>query len=172
MPDQWKTLKEWPELVLDRLADAGVARITLNRPEKRNSWNRALCHAFLESLDIIRADKELKIVITRGAGTVYSSGLDLTFLREVSNGPMLDWDRPNLTIQIAEDIRVVQGGLRPDDVPHALPLETRSTVLRRRRMAVLWGTTRPACMSSSPRLIPSTIASSRSTKLAIASPAR
>src|SRR5262249_46791603 len=63
------------------------------------------CHAFLESLDIIRADKELKIVITRGAGTLYSSGLDLTFLREVSNGPMLDWDRPNLTIQIAEDIR-------------------------------------------------------------------
>jgi hypothetical protein len=28
---------EWPELILDRLADAGVARITLNRPEKRNS---------------------------------------------------------------------------------------------------------------------------------------
>jgi len=105
MPDQWKTLKEWPELFLDRLADAGVARITLNRPEKRNSWNRALCHAFLESLDIIRADRELKIVITRGAGPLYSSGLDLTFLREVSNGPMLDWDRPNLTIQIAEDIR-------------------------------------------------------------------
>src|SRR5215467_10806370 len=105
MPDQWNILKEWPELILDRLADAGVARITLNRPEKRNSWNRALCHAFLESLDIIRADKELKIVITRGAGPLYSSGLDLTFLREVSNGPMLDWDRPNLTIQIAEDIR-------------------------------------------------------------------
>ena len=32
MSDQWKTLKEWPELILDRLTDAGVARITLNRP--------------------------------------------------------------------------------------------------------------------------------------------
>src|SRR5215467_15129382 len=106
MPDQWNILKEWPELILDRLADAGVARITLNRPEKRNAWNRPLCHAFLESLDIIRADRELKIVITRGAGPLYSSGLDLTFLREVSNGPLLDWDRPNLTIQIAEALRV------------------------------------------------------------------
>src|SRR5246127_3906044 len=105
MADQWKTLKEWPELILDRLEDAGVARITLNRPDKRNRWNRALCNAFLESLDIIRADKELKVVITRGAGPVYSSGLDLTFLREVSNGPLLDWDRPNLTIQIAEALR-------------------------------------------------------------------
>ena len=107
MSDTWTKLKEWPELYLDRLDDAGVARITLNRPDKRNCWNRPLCNAFLESLDIIRADKELKIVITRGAGKVYSSGLDLTFLREVSNGPMLDWDRPNLTIQIAEDIRAL-----------------------------------------------------------------
>src|SRR5215475_9023240 len=72
---------------------------------RTDSWTRALCNAFLESLDIIRADKELKIVITRGAGTVYSSGLDLGFLREVSNGPLLDWDRPNLTIQIAENLR-------------------------------------------------------------------
>src|SRR5262249_491421 len=105
MSETWTILKEWPELILDRLADEGVARITLNRPEKRNCWNRPLCDAFLESLDIIRADKELKVVITKGAGSVYSSGLDLTFLREVSNGPLLDWDRPNLTIQIAEGIR-------------------------------------------------------------------
>src|SRR5215475_5454272 len=105
MSDQWIKLKEWPELILERLEGAGVARITLNRPDKRNCWNRPLCEAFLSSLDLVRADKELKVVITRGAGICYSSGLDLSFLREVSNGPLLDWDRPNLTIQIAEDIR-------------------------------------------------------------------
>jgi enoyl-CoA hydratase/carnithine racemase len=104
--DSWAKLKEWPELILERLEGAGVARIILNRPDKRNCWNRPLCLAFLESLDIIRADKELKVVITKGAGSVYSSGLDLNFLREVSNGPLLDWDRPNLTIQIAEAVRV------------------------------------------------------------------
>src|ERR1700730_6719237 len=102
----WQTLKEWPELILERLADTGVARIILNRPDNRNRWNRPLCLAFIEALDIIRADKELKVVVTKGAGTVYSSGLDLNFLREVSNGPLLDWDRPNLTIQIAEAVRV------------------------------------------------------------------
>jgi enoyl-CoA hydratase/carnithine racemase len=106
MADVWKNLKTWPELLLERLDDAGVARIVLNRPEKRNCWNRPLCVAFLESLELIRADKELKVVITKGAGAVFSSGLDLNFLREVSNGPLLDWDRPNLTIQIAEAIRV------------------------------------------------------------------
>jgi len=106
MPDTWKIIKQWPELILDRLEDAGVARITLNRPDKRNCWNRPMCHAFTEALDIIRADKELKIVITRGAGKVFSTGLDLTFLREFSNGPMPDWDRPTATMQLAEAIRV------------------------------------------------------------------
>jgi len=52
MADTWQTIKEWPELILERLDDAGVARIVLNRPDKRNCWNRALCNAFLESLDI------------------------------------------------------------------------------------------------------------------------
>src|ERR1700732_4453118 len=103
--DSWQKLKEWPELILERLAGAGVARIILNRPDKRNCWNRPLCLAFMEALEIIRADKELKVVISKGAGTVYSSGLDLNFLREVSNGPLLDWDRPNLTIAIAEAVR-------------------------------------------------------------------
>ena len=105
MADVWQTLKQWPELLLERLADAGVARIVLNRPEKRNCWNRPLCKAFLEALEIVRSDKEFKVIITKGAGPVYSSGLDLGFLREVSNGPLLDWDRPNLTIQIAENLR-------------------------------------------------------------------
>src|ERR1022692_2128964 len=96
--DTWAKLKEWPELILERLEGAGGARIVPNKPDKRNCWKRPPCLAFLESLDIIRADKELKVVITKGAGKVYSSGLDLNFLREVSNGPLLDWDRPNLTV--------------------------------------------------------------------------
>lgn len=101
----WVEIKRWPELLLERMGDAGVARIVLSRPDKRNCWNRPMCEAYLESLDIIRADKSLKAVITKGAGAAFSSGLDLTFLREVSNGPLLDWDRPNLTIQIAEAVR-------------------------------------------------------------------
>ncbi len=105
MAQSWRRLGEWPELVLERLDDAGVARITLNRPDKRNCWNQPLCVAFLEALDFIRADSELKVVISRGAGPAYSSGLDLNFLREISSGPPPDWDRPSLTIQIAEALR-------------------------------------------------------------------
>jgi len=105
MADKWIVDKEWPELILERLEDAGVARITLNRPEKRNALNEALVEAFFESLEIIRADRDIKAVITRGAGKVYSAGLDLHFLRNVSNAGLLDWDRPTPTIQLAEALR-------------------------------------------------------------------
>jgi enoyl-CoA hydratase/carnithine racemase len=105
MTHNWIMMKEWPELVLERLEGDGVARIILNRPEKRNCLNEALVEAFFESLEIIRADRDLKVVITKGAGKVFSSGLDLNFLRSVSDGPLLDWDRPTPTIQLAEAVR-------------------------------------------------------------------
>ena len=105
MPDTWRQLKAWPELVLERLEDAGVARVVLNRPHKRNAWTAALVEAFFEALEIVRADRELKAVITKGAGSCFSSGLDLHFLKTVSSGPLLDWDRPTLTIRLAEAIR-------------------------------------------------------------------
>ena len=105
MADKWIVNKEWPDLILERLEDAGVARITLNRPEKRNALNEALVEAFFESLEIIRADRDIKAGVTRGAGKVYSAGLDLHFLRNVSNEGLLDWDRPTPTIQLAEALR-------------------------------------------------------------------
>mgnify|MGYP001275969238 FL=1 len=105
MADKWIVIKEWPDLILERLEDAGVARITLNRPEKRNALNETIVEAFFESLEIIRADRDIKAVVTRGAGKVYSAGLDLHFLRNVSNDGLLDWDRPTPTIQLAEALR-------------------------------------------------------------------
>ena len=89
MPDKWITIREWPELILERLEDAGVARVVLNRPERRNALNGALAQAFLTALDEhIRPDPELKVVVTKGNGPVFSSGLDLYYLREQSRVPI------------------------------------------------------------------------------------
>jgi len=105
MAETWRTLKEGPELVLDRLEDAGVARVTLNRPERRNAINGALAEAFLAALEEIRGDPGLKAMITRGAGPTFCSGLDLHYLRAVSKPPPGDWDRPTLTIRLAQALR-------------------------------------------------------------------
>jgi enoyl-CoA hydratase/carnithine racemase len=104
MADTWRTLKQWPELILERLEDAGVARVVLNRPDRRNCLNEALVMAWFEALDIVRADRDIKAVITKGAGICFSSGLDLHFLRKVSEEPR-DWDRPTPTVQMAEALR-------------------------------------------------------------------
>jgi enoyl-CoA hydratase/carnithine racemase len=107
MPDTWKKLKEWPDVYLERLEDAGVARIVWNKPEKRNSLTQAMMDGAFEALEIIRADLELKVVITKGEGNVYSSGLNLQFLRGQSHGYNRgkDWDRPGPTIEFTEAIR-------------------------------------------------------------------
>ena len=104
MADEWVRLKDWQDLILERLDGAGVARITLNRPERRNCWNRSMLDACFEALEIVREDKELKAVITRGAGTSFSSGLDLAYLRTIQ-GEERDWDRPPRNFQLTEGIR-------------------------------------------------------------------
>jgi enoyl-CoA hydratase/carnithine racemase len=105
MPDTWLPLKTWPELYLERLAGGGVARIVLNRPEKKNSLTGELLGAWFEALDIIRADRELKVVITKGAGTAFSSGMYLPYLKEVSK-VVPDWDLSHPNIRLTEALRV------------------------------------------------------------------
>jgi enoyl-CoA hydratase/carnithine racemase len=105
MADSWVTIKEWPELRLERLSDAGVARIVLNRPEKKNSLNGEIFAAFFASLELVRADRELKILITKGEGGCYSSGFYLPFLRAHSHEGLADWDRPRTMDRLAEELR-------------------------------------------------------------------
>jgi enoyl-CoA hydratase/carnithine racemase len=53
-----------------------VARLTLNRPEKRNALSLALMTEAIEALDAI-AESEAQVVVLEGAGPVFSSGHDL-----------------------------------------------------------------------------------------------
>jgi enoyl-CoA hydratase/carnithine racemase len=102
MADAWKKMKDWPEVYLERMEDAGVARIVLNRPEKRNAQTGTLVASVFEALEIIRADLGLKVVITKGAGTSFSAGLDLRFLEFLDHEPLRDFDRPAITTRMVE----------------------------------------------------------------------
>jgi enoyl-CoA hydratase len=57
--------------------ERGRARITLNRPEKRNALSLALLTEMSEALWEADADREVHSVILRGAGTCFSAGYDL-----------------------------------------------------------------------------------------------
>jgi methylglutaconyl-CoA hydratase len=54
-----------------------VTTLTLNRPDRRNALDIDLLEQFCAGLDAAEADPVQRIVILRGAGTVFCSGLDL-----------------------------------------------------------------------------------------------
>jgi enoyl-CoA hydratase/carnithine racemase len=64
----------------------GVATLLLNRPEKRNALDRALMDAIAAALDAVRDDPEVRVLVMRGAGPVFSSGIDHGLLLEVFQG--------------------------------------------------------------------------------------
>lgn len=56
---------------------AGVAEITLNRPEKRNALDRASIALLTEELRRCAADPAVRVVQITGAGQVFCAGADL-----------------------------------------------------------------------------------------------
>ncbi|MFN8559353.1 MAG: enoyl-CoA hydratase-related protein [Dehalococcoidia bacterium] len=55
----------------------GVATVTMNRPEKRNALNDAMLDGMVETFDRLDADRSVRVVLVRGAGMSFCSGLDL-----------------------------------------------------------------------------------------------
>ena len=62
-------------LAVDR--DAGIARITINRPEKRNSYDASMRERIGAYLDDIALDDDIKVVLLRGEGGTFSAGADM-----------------------------------------------------------------------------------------------
>ena len=56
---------------------AGIATLTLHRPEKKNALSIALRDALADQLDRLAALDELKVLIITGAGDTFSAGFDL-----------------------------------------------------------------------------------------------
>lgn len=63
--------------------DAGIATITLNRPEKRNAISTQMIEDLLEALDRCEHPTTRAVVIT-GAGKAFCSGMDLDSLRALA----------------------------------------------------------------------------------------
>lgn len=61
----------------------GVATLTLDRPDKRNALDSALMRSIAAALDAVRDDPSVRVVVLRGRGPVFSSGIDHNFLLEV-----------------------------------------------------------------------------------------
>jgi methylglutaconyl-CoA hydratase len=64
--------------------EGALARITLNRPEKRNALNAAVIAGLKENLRRAVEDERVRVVVITGAGKDFCSGADLSALQQIA----------------------------------------------------------------------------------------
>lgn len=65
----------WDTIRFER--EGGMAVITLNRPDKLNSFNETMHREFRAALDEVEADEAIRAVVVTGAGKGFCAGQDL-----------------------------------------------------------------------------------------------
>lgn len=61
--------------------DAGVATLTLNRPDQFNSLSEELLGELQQALDVVAKDRSVRAVVIAGAGKAFCAGHDLKQMR-------------------------------------------------------------------------------------------
>lgn len=74
-------------VLVERSADR-VAHVVLNRPERRNALTGPLADQLGDALEALNKDDEVTVIVIRGAGNAFCSGLDL---KEFAQDPQPDW---------------------------------------------------------------------------------
>jgi enoyl-CoA hydratase len=64
-------------VLLERDRDAGIATVTLNNPERRNSYDPPMREQLGRYLEELADDDDIKVVLLRGEGGVFSTGADM-----------------------------------------------------------------------------------------------
>jgi 2-(1,2-epoxy-1,2-dihydrophenyl)acetyl-CoA isomerase len=67
------------ERVLVEIA-GGIGTVTLNRPEKLNALDRALCDDLREALALLTRSDAVRVIVITGAGRAFCAGADLGVL--------------------------------------------------------------------------------------------
>jgi methylglutaconyl-CoA hydratase len=70
--------------------EGAVARITLNRPDKRNALNDALIAGIKDGLRQASADERVRVIVISGAGKDFCSGADLSALQKIAGASVSD----------------------------------------------------------------------------------
>lgn len=82
------------QTILVEISDAGVMTVTLNRPDKLNAFNDAMCLEFSKLWSEIRCDDAIRAVVLTAAGDrAFCTGVDVTE-RLDDESPFLDRAQP------------------------------------------------------------------------------
>ena len=63
----WSEFKSYEDILFHK-SDEGIARIAINRPEKRNAFRPQTVDELIDAFDIVRNDETIGVVLFTGAG--------------------------------------------------------------------------------------------------------
>lgn len=66
-----------PRVVLEKDAATHIARITLNQPKKKNCYDPPMRRAIREAMDEVANDDAMKVLLLRGAESIFCTGADM-----------------------------------------------------------------------------------------------
>jgi enoyl-CoA hydratase/carnithine racemase len=72
--------------VVTKSVEAGVAVLTLNRPERLNAWTPELGGAYFDLLEQCAADPGVRAIVVTGAGRGFCAGADMQDLEAIGSG--------------------------------------------------------------------------------------
>ena len=55
----------------------GIAKITINRPERMNGYNETMVKEMCAAIDLARQDDEVRVLIVTGSGRAFCAGGDI-----------------------------------------------------------------------------------------------
>ncbi|MEW6209953.1 MAG: enoyl-CoA hydratase-related protein [Acidobacteriota bacterium] len=70
--------------------DQGVARVTLNRPDKRNALDAEIIGEIRDAVNRTARDESVRVIVVTGAGKDFCSGADLAALQRISEATVMD----------------------------------------------------------------------------------
>jgi methylglutaconyl-CoA hydratase len=70
------------------LAERGLARIVLNRPQRRNALDQELIAELRDALRVAASDNTVRVVLVSGAGKDFCSGMDLRTFADDASGDL------------------------------------------------------------------------------------
>ena len=93
-------------VLMERDTEAGIARLTIDNPGRRNAYDPAMREQMGEYLDDIALDDAIKVVLLRGEGGVFSTGADMAN----AYGWYGDGAGPGASTEAAEGAAAATGG--------------------------------------------------------------
>ncbi|MCJ7553199.1 MAG: 1,4-dihydroxy-2-naphthoyl-CoA synthase [Ignavibacteriaceae bacterium] len=68
MPFQWIKVKEYKDIIYEKLSGEGIAKVTINRPEVRNAFRPETVKEMIEAFTDAREDQEIGVILLTGKG--------------------------------------------------------------------------------------------------------